>query len=46
MSGRKEIKKGMYTEDLSEEERREQYELSDEDIAEIAAEVTDDSDEE
>ena len=46
MSGRKEIKKGMYTEDISEEERQEQYALSDEDIAEIAAVVTDEPDEE
>lgn len=32
-----EIKPGMYAEDLSEEERREEYTLSDEDVAELQA---------
>lgn len=35
MSDVEEIKPGMYAEDLSEEERKEEYTLSEEDIAEI-----------
>ncbi|MFC7081458.1 hypothetical protein [Halorussus caseinilyticus] len=37
MSGVTEIKPRMYTEDLSEEERREEYSLSEEDVAELRA---------
>ena len=37
MSGVTEVKPGMYAEDLSEDERREEYTLSDEDVAELQA---------
>jgi hypothetical protein len=37
MSGVTEIKPGMYAEDLSDEEHREEYTLSEEDVATIQA---------
>lgn len=37
MSGVTEVKPGMYAEDLSEDERREEYTLSEEDVAELQA---------
>lgn len=40
MSGVTEIKPGMYAEDLSDEERREEYTLSEEDVAELRARMT------
>jgi len=46
MSGRIEVKKGMYAEDISEGERREEYELTEEDIAEITGVSAGESDDE
>jgi hypothetical protein len=46
MSGRTEVKEGMYAEDISESERREQYELTAEDIEEITAVLAAEADEE
>lgn len=39
MSGVTEIKPGMYAEDLSEEERREEYTLSEKDVAELEVRI-------
>ena len=39
MSGVTEIKPGMYAEDLSDEERREEYTLSERDVAELRARI-------
>lgn len=44
MSGVTEIKPGMYAEDLSEEERREEYTLSEEDVAELKVRILGETD--
>ena len=46
MSGRTEVKKGMYAEDIPESERRKQYELTAKDIEEITAVLAAEVDEE
>lgn len=46
MSGVTEVKPGMYAEDLSEEERREEYTLSEEDVAELQVQILGDANEE
>ena len=44
MSDVTELKPGMYAEDLSAEERREEYTLSEEDIAELQARIRGETD--